>query len=108
MMGNELEAELRETQDQKYAINDKERIIGQRADGVPILDEGHNVIAALSVPGPKNRLEDEWFDSEIPDILLFEIDTETGGYKFVNGMKVVLTECRFDIGKALASWQSCF
>lgn len=62
--------ELREIREQKYAFNDEERIIGQRAVGVPILDENGNVITGLSVSGPKNRLKGEWFTSEIPDILL--------------------------------------
>jgi DNA-binding IclR family transcriptional regulator len=66
----ELLEELHEIREQKYAFNDEERIIGQRAVGVPILDENRDIITGLSVSGPKNRLKGEWFESEIPDILL--------------------------------------
>lgn len=62
--------ELQEIREQKYAFNDEERIIGQRAVGVPILDENDHVICGLSVSGPKNRLKGDLFRSEIPDILL--------------------------------------
>lgn len=65
-----LLTELREIRDRKYAFNDEERILGQRAVGVPILDEDNQIITALSVSGPKNRLKGEWFESEIPDTLL--------------------------------------
>lgn len=53
-----------------YAFNDEERIKGQRAVGVPVLDEKNDIVTALSVSGPKNRLKGDWFTEEIPDILL--------------------------------------
>lgn len=67
---DDLLEELRQIREREFAFNDEERIIGQRAVGVPILDEDDNVITGLSVSGPKNRLKGEWFNSEIPDTLL--------------------------------------
>jgi len=67
---DELLAELETIREQGYAFNDEERIVGQRAVGVPVLDEHGEIITSLSVSGPKNRLKGDWFREEIPDILL--------------------------------------
>lgn len=66
----ELRDCLQNIRDRGYAFNDEERIQGQRAVGVPVLDEKNDIITALSVSGPKNRLKGDWFTEEIPDILL--------------------------------------
>lgn len=67
---DELLRELDTVREQGYAFNDEERIMGQRAVGVPILDKHGEIITSLSVSGPKNRLKGDWFREEIPDVLL--------------------------------------
>lgn len=66
----ELEAELEQIRNQKYAQDDEERLIGMRSIAVPIIDRKDTVRGALTIYGPTNRIEDELFNKHIPDVLL--------------------------------------
>jgi DNA-binding IclR family transcriptional regulator len=60
----QLREELETARQRGYGLDDEEFEVGIRAVSVPIRDIDGNVIAALSVPGPTNRLTPE----RIPDI----------------------------------------
>lgn len=64
-----LAAEIETIRERGYAINDQENIDGLRAMGVPIQVEGR-VIGALSVSGPTHRMRGEWFQQDLPELLL--------------------------------------
>ncbi|WP_135305039.1 IclR family transcriptional regulator [Haloarcula amylovorans] len=67
-------AELFDTLDQVrergYAYDDEERVKGMRCLAAPIVDEDGYAIAAVSVSGPKSRMQEERFTDEIPDQIL--------------------------------------
>jgi len=65
----QLERELDDIRQRGFAFNREERIDGQNAVGAPLVLDGR-VIGALSVSGPTNRMKGEWFEKEIPDLLL--------------------------------------
>jgi len=62
--------ELAEVRDHGYAINDQENVPGLKAVSVPILAEDDEALGAISVSGPTNRMQGEWFDEELPTLLL--------------------------------------
>ncbi|WP_082146872.1 IclR family transcriptional regulator C-terminal domain-containing protein [Halostagnicola sp. A56] len=66
---DELESGLKEIRAQGIAFNDKESHERIRAVGSPIILDG-KVHGAVSVAGPAKRLTDEYFASEIPNLLL--------------------------------------
>lgn len=65
-----LSAELQDVRERGYAINKEESTQGLRAVGVPVLNPDGEVLGALSVSGPTHRMKGEWFESEIPNIIL--------------------------------------
>lgn len=62
-----LEAELDEIRERGYAFNDEERIIGMRAVGCPIVTDDDRVLGAISVSGPRTRMNGEWYRREVPE-----------------------------------------
>ena len=64
-----LESELAEIADRGYAMNDEERTMGMRAVGAPILSDDDRVLGAVSVSGPKTRMNGSWFREEVPDMV---------------------------------------
>ncbi len=66
----ELEAELAQVREQGYAVDDEERIPGVRCVAAPILGDEGEVIASVSVTGPKSGMQGERFEQEIPDLVL--------------------------------------
>ena len=62
--------ELDTIREQGFAVNKEESTEGLRAVGVPIVDSSGRLIGALSVSGPSHRMKGEWFDREIPNLLL--------------------------------------
>lgn len=62
--------ELATVREQGYAINDEERILKQRAIGVPVLDPLDQPIGALSVGGPAHRVGSDEHHRLIVDLLL--------------------------------------
>lgn len=64
-LGEELERIRRE----KVSFNDCESIQGLRAVGVAILSPADEVVGALSISGPRNRIEGEWYNHDLPKLL---------------------------------------
>jgi IclR family KDG regulon transcriptional repressor len=60
-----LREELEATRQRGYAFDDEEFEEGVRAVSAPVRDIGGNVIAALSIPGPTNRMLPE----RVPEIV---------------------------------------
>lgn len=67
---DELRTELGEIRERGYSTNMEENINGIRAVGVPVTHTDGSVIGALSISGPVHRMKGEWFEEEIPDLLL--------------------------------------
>lgn len=78
----ELFEELSTIQERGYSISDQESISGLRAIGVPIRSQSSGQpLGAISLSGPAHRLKGEWFEQDIPDIILavvneIELDLE--------------------------------
>ena len=64
----ELFDELDTVREQGFAIDNEERVDGVWCIGAPIKSEG-NVLGAVSVSGPTNRMKSERFDDEIPEMI---------------------------------------
>ena len=69
-----LVEELTDVRDQGYAINDEERILKQRAVGVPVLDSVDRPVGALSVSGPAHRIDSQQIHENISNYLLGTAD----------------------------------
>ena len=65
-----LRDELRQIEERGYSINDQGIVEGLRAIGAPILGPEKEVIGALSISGPINRMRGDRFDDELPTLLL--------------------------------------
>jgi len=66
----ELLDELRVISERGYAFNHEEQLDGVKAVGVPVSGSDGRVIGAFSVASPANRMKGEWFEEEIPEIVL--------------------------------------
>ena len=66
---DDLFEELAEIRDQGVAFDREERLNGLRCVAAPILDQGDEVVGAVSVSGPTSRMSTERFTQEIPDLL---------------------------------------
>jgi DNA-binding IclR family transcriptional regulator len=66
----ELYEELETIRDRGYSFNKQESIDGLRAVGVVVKNENDSVLGALSVSGPTHRLKDDFFEEEVPHLLL--------------------------------------
>lgn len=64
---DDLEAELRTTRERGYAIDREERLRGLRCVAAPIVQEGTDVVGALSVSGPASRMDDDRIEETIAD-----------------------------------------
>lgn len=65
-----LLSELEDIRNRGYAFNHGENIEGLHAVGAPLVLEEQGVIGALSISGPTHRMKGEWFNQELPDLLL--------------------------------------
>lgn len=61
--------ELAEIREAGFAFNREETITGLVGVGKPIFDPTGSVIGAISVIGPRSRLDDERFYEAVPDLL---------------------------------------
>ncbi|MCU4975489.1 IclR family transcriptional regulator [Halobacteria archaeon AArc-m2/3/4] len=61
--------ELETIREQGFARNDEEMISGIRSVGGAVTDENDQVIGALSVGGPADRLTGEFWEEELPTII---------------------------------------
>jgi DNA-binding IclR family transcriptional regulator len=64
-----LESELSQIAEQGYAFNDEEKTLGMRAVGASILSDDGELLGAISVSGPKNRLSGSWYHEQIPEMV---------------------------------------
>lgn len=62
--------ELDGIQSRGYAFNHEEHMRGLRAVSAPVLGADDVALGAISVAGPSNRMEGEWFTEQLPDLLL--------------------------------------
>lgn len=67
---NELFEQLERIRERGYAFNREESIPGLHAVGVPITSENDDVIGALSISGPANRLKGNTLTETFPELLL--------------------------------------
>lgn len=61
-----LKEELAEVRERGYATDQEERIKGMWCVAAPITDPDDDIVAAVSVSGPKSRLRGDRFREEIP------------------------------------------
>jgi DNA-binding IclR family transcriptional regulator len=66
----ELFDALDQVRERGYASDDEERVKGMRCIAAPITDEEGRAIAAVSVSGPKSRMQGERFTDEVPEQIL--------------------------------------
>ena len=62
--------ELTEIRERGYAIDDEERVEGMRCVAAPITNNDGEPIAAVSVSGPKSRMQGQLFEEEVPNLVL--------------------------------------
>lgn len=67
---NALETELEDIRERGYAVDRQEIFEGMRAIAAPILSQSNSVVGAISIYGPVNRLTDDRFEDDIPQIVL--------------------------------------
>lgn len=65
----ELKAALDEIRERGYGVDDQERLEGLRCVAAPILTDG-DVLGAVSLSGPGNRMRGDYFQEELPTRLL--------------------------------------
>jgi DNA-binding IclR family transcriptional regulator len=66
----ELFASLADIRDRGYAFNEEESLRGLNAVGAPIQGSNGEILGALSISGPANRLQGEKFQDDLPELLL--------------------------------------
>lgn len=65
----ELKSELADIRERGYAYDREERLPGMQCVAAPVVPEGGDLVAALSVSGPTTRIEGDRFYEEIPEML---------------------------------------
>ena len=66
---DELMSELESIREQGYAFDEGERMEGLLCCAAPILGRNDESLGAISVSGPKSRLDDDYFYNELPSIV---------------------------------------
>jgi IclR family KDG regulon transcriptional repressor len=67
---DELFEELEDIRDRGYAFNYEEHIKGLRAIATSVESPVGEVLGAISIAGPAHRMQGEWFNEELPDMIL--------------------------------------
>ncbi|WP_254280629.1 IclR family transcriptional regulator [Haloarcula marina] len=62
----ELFEQFEKIREQGYAVDLEERVRGMRCVAAPIRDDENQPLAAVSISGPKSRMQGKRFDDEIP------------------------------------------
>lgn len=62
--------ELEQIRSDGVAFNDGESIKGLRAVGVPVMTPQDTVLGAFSVSAPAHRLKGDYYEEELPDLIL--------------------------------------
>jgi DNA-binding IclR family transcriptional regulator len=66
----QLYNEIESIRERGYSFNREEQLDGVKAVGVPVTGPENRVIGAFSVASPANRMSSEWFEEELPNIVL--------------------------------------
>lgn len=66
----ELRSELDEIRERGFAFNHEEQLDGIKAVGVPVTGSDDRVIGSFSAASPAKRMDDEWFETELPNQVL--------------------------------------
>lgn len=66
---DELRSELEDVRERGYAIDRGERVLGVQCVAVPITPSDGPPRGAISVSGPKRRMKEEFFESELPRLV---------------------------------------
>jgi DNA-binding IclR family transcriptional regulator len=61
-----LAAELEDVREQGFATDDEERLVGLRTVAAPVVDRDGTVHGAVTAYGPKHRIPDDRFRTELP------------------------------------------
>lgn len=69
---DELLEELETIREQGYAFGREELIEGIRSIGTPIISDSSDVIGAIGIYSPVNKLNDDTFYEDFPDLLLHQ------------------------------------
>jgi DNA-binding IclR family transcriptional regulator len=62
--------EFERIRERGYSVNKQENVEGLHAIGTPVRDGTGDILGALSVSGPTHRMNGEWFEEELPNLLL--------------------------------------
>lgn len=62
--------ELATVRERGFALNHEESHAGLRAVGAPVRHPDGRVLGAFSLSGPSNRLKGDYFERELPDLIL--------------------------------------
>jgi len=65
-----LDQELEQIRTDGVAFDREERIVGMRSVAAPVLTIEGEVVGAISVYGPKNRMKGDYFTETLPDMIL--------------------------------------
>lgn len=65
----ELLKEIESVRQRGFAFDNEEHIHGIRSIGAPIIDTDGSVAASISVSGPRERMENERYNEEIPNLV---------------------------------------
>jgi len=68
--GDELFEELAWIREHSYALDDEERLTGMRSVATPVIDRDDRIRGSLAIYGPTNRIDDERFREEFPELLM--------------------------------------
>lgn len=66
----ELYAELDQIRDQRYAVNNAEVVHGNRGIGAPVVQEGGEVVGAISISGPTSSWRNEQFEDQLVESVI--------------------------------------
>lgn len=67
---SELRAELKTVCERRYAVDDEERLPGLRCVAGPVVLSDGTVMGAISVAGPICRMKGDWYQSELPKLVV--------------------------------------
>jgi len=65
-----LLGELEKIEEQRFALNREESLVGVHAVAAPVLDPDDGLLGAISVSGPANRLAGNRFENDLPNTVL--------------------------------------
>lgn len=65
-----LREELGRVRERGYAYDNGERLAGLRCVAAPIKALDGHALGAISVSGPTSRMKGQWFEEEVPELLL--------------------------------------